>query len=107
MPCAPTLDGDRPLARRKLSNPLLRQAARLHGSTTEAKAMETIDFYKDKKFCPKCSQYVSYLMSIHTSYCTTCGGEVKLFSKEDWEDFNHGLNSKRPKAGRPRKQAGA
>ena len=36
-------------------------------------------------------------MSLHASYCTTCGGEVCLFSKEDWEEFNHGLKSKRPK----------
>ncbi len=67
--------------------------------------MATYDYYNDTKFCPTCEKYVTYLMSIHASYCTTCGGEVRLFSKEDWENFNHGLSSKRPKAGRPRKSA--
>ncbi|HPF15197.1 MAG: hypothetical protein H6830_12730 [Planctomycetes bacterium] len=65
--------------------------------------MESIDFYNDTKFCPKCMRYVRYLMSIHTSYCTECGGEVRLFSKEDWEEFNHGVVPKRPKSGRSRK----
>ena len=65
--------------------------------------MEPIDYYNDQKYCPTCDAYVSYLMSVEHSYCTTCGNEVRLFSKDDWESFQTGLSAKRPKGGRPRK----
>jgi hypothetical protein len=61
------------------------------------------DFYSDRKYCDHCDNYVSYLMSLETSYCIECGGEVHLFSKEDWQSFNQGLSDRRPKGGRPRK----
>ena len=66
--------------------------------------MEPIDYYNDQKFCPTCDDYVSYLMSVEHSYCTRCGNEVRLFSKDDWENFQNGLSAKRPKGGRPRKK---
>ncbi len=61
------------------------------------------DFYSDRKYCDACNKYVSYLMSIDTSYCVECGGEVHLFSKDDWQNFNETLSERRPKGGRPRK----
>ena len=68
--------------------------------------MDHIDYYSDRKFCPSCSKYVTYLMSIEHSYCVECGGQVRLFSNEDWEEFHDSLNAKRPKGGRPRKDRG-
>ncbi len=67
--------------------------------------MDRFDYYTDRKYCPTCDDYVSYLMSIEQSFCAQCGGEVRLFSKEDWEQFNASLKEKRPKGGRPRKTA--
>ena len=60
------------------------------------------DFYSDKKWCPSCQEYGPYLMSIEHSYCTTCGGEVRLFSDADWGAFQDNLSARRPKGGRPR-----
>lgn len=68
--------------------------------------MERSDFYSDRKYCDHCDAYVPYLMSIDASYCVHCGREVHLFSKEDWKRFHESLAAKRPKGGRPRKQAG-
>lgn len=60
--------------------------------------MQSIDFYSDHKFCSACDKYVTYLMSIHASYCTQCGSEVRLFSKSDWKAFNHSTTpTKKPK----------
>ncbi|MDA1264504.1 MAG: hypothetical protein O2816_05420 [Planctomycetota bacterium] len=66
--------------------------------------MDTLDYYQDKKYCPCCQGYVNYLMSIEHSFCVDCGGEVRLFSKEDWESFHEGLKTRKPKGGRPRKK---
>jgi hypothetical protein len=63
------------------------------------------NFYSDRKFCDHCETYVSYLMSVDKSFCVECGNEVHLFSKEDWQDFNETLQSRRTKGGRPSKQA--
>jgi hypothetical protein len=65
--------------------------------------MDPLDYYSDQKYCPTCDEYVSYLMSVEHSYCTQCGCEVRLFSKDDWEEFNNSIVAKRPKGGRPRK----
>jgi hypothetical protein len=65
--------------------------------------MDRYDYYTDQKYCPSCDKYVAYLMSIERSFCVECGGEVRLFSKEDWESFNESLSAKRPRGGRPRK----
>ncbi len=65
--------------------------------------MENTNYYNDKKFCDHCSKYVSYLMSVDISYCVECGGEVRLFSENDWQNFNDKLSARRSKGGRPRK----
>ncbi|MCP3916407.1 MAG: hypothetical protein GY711_12690 [bacterium] len=65
--------------------------------------MDNLDYYSDHKYCPTCDKYVSYLMSIEQSFCTQCGSEVRLFSKDDWQEFNESMAAKRPKGGRPRK----
>ena len=65
--------------------------------------MEFGDFYDDRKFCTQCNDYVPYLMSMDHSYCVECGGQVRLFSKADWTEFNESMKSARPKGGRPRK----
>jgi len=65
--------------------------------------MDNLDYYSDRKFCPQCDKYVSYLMSVEHSYCVDCGAEVRLFSQGDWQEFNNSLSAKRPKGGRPRK----
>ena len=65
--------------------------------------MEFGDFYDDRKFCTACNDYVPYLMSMDHSYCVECGGQVRLFSKADWAEFNESMKSARPKGGRPRK----
>ena len=64
----------------------------------------TNSYYKDKKYCDECGKYVSYLMSVDLSYCVECGGEVKLFSQGDWQNFNDKLSERRTKGGRPRKE---
>ena len=69
--------------------------------------METSDYYSDRKFCPQCNAYQAYLMSVAKSYCTECGGEVRLFSKDDWQQFHAELATKKPSGGRPRKDRGA
>ena len=72
-----------------------------HGHLGNLGTMEN-DFYSDKKWCPSCQEYGPYLMSIEHSYCTTCGGEVRLFSDADWGAFQDNLSARRPKGGRPR-----
>ncbi len=67
--------------------------------------MDTSNYYNDKKWCPACEAYVPYLMSIEHSYCTGCGSEVRLFSDEDWSEFQEGMTARRPKGGRPSKKA--
>ncbi len=64
------------------------------------------DFYSDRKFCDGCNEYVSYLMSVETSYCVQCGAQVHLFSKSDWQNFNESMQERRPKGGRPAKTKG-
>ena len=68
--------------------------------------MEHADYYSDRKYCSKCDNYVAYLMSVEHSYCVECGSEVRLFSKEDWGEFQRTMAERRPKGGRPRKNAG-
>ncbi len=63
------------------------------------------DFYSDLKWCDSCSDYRRYLMSMEHSYCVECGGKVRLFSSDDWDSFHTELKDRRPKGGRPRKQA--
>lgn len=58
------------------------------------------DFYSDRKWCPACDGYVPYLMSLDTSFCVECGGEVRLFSEKDWQAFSDNMQARRPKSGR-------
>ena len=67
--------------------------------------MENPDYYSDRKFCAHCNAYVAYLMSLEHSYCAQCGSEVRLFSKADWSEFHQTMQERRPKGGRPRKNA--
>jgi hypothetical protein len=60
-------------------------------------------FYSDRKYCDHCNKYVSYLMSVDTSFCVECGNTVHLFSEGDWQSFNESLKDRRAKGGRPRK----
>ena len=64
------------------------------------------DFYSDQKWCPSCDRYVAYLMSVTTSYCVECGGEVRLLSKEDWESFAESMEARRPRSRRSKKTGG-
>ena len=61
------------------------------------------DFYSDLKYCDCCGDYQRYLMSMEHSYCVECGSKVRLFSSEDWENFNEKMKASKPKGGRPRK----
>jgi hypothetical protein len=61
------------------------------------------DYYSDQKYCSHCQKYVSYLMSLDRSYCIECGERVRLFSGEDWSEFNETITRQKPKGGRPRK----
>ena len=45
------------------------------------------DYYNEKKYCDTCKDYVRYIMSVNQSYCTQCGGAVRLFNKKDTEEF--------------------
>ena len=65
--------------------------------------MEPIDYYSDRKYCPECGDYVTYLQSMEHSYCTACGSQVRLFSQDDWQAFNASLKERKPRGGRPRK----
>ncbi|MEE2940375.1 MAG: hypothetical protein VX460_08325 [Planctomycetota bacterium] len=60
-------------------------------------------FYRNRKWCPSCDRYVSYLMSVTTSYCVECGGEARLFSKVDWESFSESMEARRPRVKRRKK----
>jgi len=66
--------------------------------------LQSIDFYNDYKYCSACDKYVTYLMSIHDSYCTECGDKVRLFSQKDWEEFNHTPSPKKHKASQTRRK---
>lgn len=56
------------------------------------------DFYNETKWCESCSEYVRYIMSVNHSYCTKCGGHVRLFSKEDSERFSEQVQKRKWKA---------
>jgi hypothetical protein len=66
--------------------------------------MTTSDFYGTTKYCPCCAKNVRYLASIELSFCVECGGEVRLFSAEEWASFNAALEARKPKGGRPASQ---
>jgi hypothetical protein len=45
------------------------------------------EFYTEAKWCEACKQYVRFMMSVNHSYCVTCGGRVRLFSRDDRTRF--------------------
>lgn len=55
------------------------------------------DFQNDRKWCPSCEAYHPYLMSVDKSYCVECGGEVRLFSEEDWQAFSEKMDARKPR----------
>lgn len=57
--------------------------------------MERRDFYAETKWCPRCKDYVRYLMSVDYSYCVHCGGKVRLFSDEDTQRFTATLGRRK------------
>ena len=64
--------------------------------------MSLNSFYDDRKFCTACDNYVAYLSGLDRSYCVQCGSEVRLFSADDWDRFQNGLDN-RPRNGRKAK----
>ncbi len=67
--------------------------------------MSPNSFYDDRKFCTACDDYVAYLAGMDRSYCVQCGSKVRLFSEEDWNRFQNGLDN-RPRNGRKVKNTG-
>lgn len=57
--------------------------------------MERPDFYAETKWCPRCQDYVRYLMSVDYSYCVQCGSKVRLFSDEDAQRFSANLERRK------------
>ena len=49
--------------------------------------MGTCDYYDEQKYCEQCKSYVRFMMSVNYSYCVDCGGRVRLFSREDAQNF--------------------
>lgn len=45
------------------------------------------EFYTETKWCEACRQYVRFMMSVNHSFCITCGGRVRLFSRDDSHRF--------------------
>jgi len=51
------------------------------------------DFFQDKKYCPRCHDYVRYLQSVDASFCVECGAKVRLFSAADKRAFLRSLKA--------------
>ena len=62
-------------------------------------------FHSDTKFCPCCDSYNRYLASVDRSFCIECGSEMRLLSDADWTAFQERMQARKPKGGRPRKNA--
>ena len=60
--------------------------------------MERRDFYGETKWCDNCKAYVPYLMSVNHSYCVHCGERVRLFNKQDSEEFSEEVQKRKWKA---------
>lgn len=45
--------------------------------------MITPQFDEDRRFCPCCDTYVSFLSSPEASYCVNCGSQCKVLSPQD------------------------
>ena len=53
------------------------------------------DFDRETKWCDTCSTQVRFLMSVNASYCTCCGGKVRLFSKQESARFAESVQRKK------------
>lgn len=52
----------------------------------------TLSFFdEDKRFCPKCADYVRFLQSPAAAYCAECGNEVMLFSPSEMKDLRRSV----------------
>ena len=49
--------------------------------------MSNTDFYDEAKYCEHCKAYVPFLMSVNHSYCVHCGNRVRLFNREEAQQF--------------------
>ena len=45
------------------------------------------EFYTEQKWCDHCNGYVRFMMSVNHSYCVDCGGRVRLFNRDDSQNF--------------------
>jgi len=52
------------------------------------------DYDDDRRFCPRCGEYVRYLRSPRSSWCVECAGRTKLFSETDRLAFNRSLQAR-------------
>lgn len=57
-----------------------------HGKQTTRMTTNS-EFYDEQKWCEQCKGYVRFLMSVNFSYCVHCGGRVRLFSRNDGQQF--------------------
>lgn len=76
----------------------------LHPVRRRIPLMAPVNYYEEFKYCPRCNEYVRYLMSPHASYCVHCGGRVHLFSKEDQKLFLRSLELHKVAVRRSRKK---
>jgi hypothetical protein len=60
--------------------------------------MQIRDYYNEEKWCPACQKYVRYIMSVNHSYCIECGSRVKLFSRDDAQQFSEQVQKSKWKA---------
>ena len=49
--------------------------------------MGTSEFYNEMKFCETCKTYVRFLMSVNHSFCVHCGNKVRMFNRDDAQNF--------------------
>ncbi len=66
--------------------------------------MDQRNFYAETKFCNRCRDYVRYLQSLAGAYCVECGAKVRLFSRQDFNQFLHSLAKNKGKAAGDNKQ---
>lgn len=68
--------------------------------------MAPSNYYQETKYCPRCNDYVRYLMSLSACYCVNCGSRVHLFSRKDQDSFLRSLDTSKL-AGRQGRKRGA
>ena len=63
--------------------------------TTQFSTTTTSDFDRETKWCDTCNTQVRFLMSVNASYCTCCGGKVRLFAKAERQAFAEAVQRKK------------